>query len=79
MTGRACLRRPAAPVREVLPRAGAGAGSRSGLGIGLAVVRGLVEAMGGVVSARPSALGGLAVDLALPRATLPDVPTEGLP
>jgi two-component system sensor histidine kinase KdpD len=58
---------------------GRGAGSRSGLGIGLAVVRGLVEAMGGVVSARPSALGGLAVDLVLPRATLPDVPTEDLP
>ena len=37
-----------------------GEGSRRGTGIGLAVVRGLVEAMGGPVAARPSALGGLA-------------------
>lgn len=58
---------------------GRGAGSRIGLGIGLAVVRGLMEAMGGRVTARSSELGGLAVDLVLPRATLPDVPTEDLP
>ncbi len=50
---------------------GSAAGSRSGLGIGLAVVRGLVEAMGGRVTARSSELGGLAVDLALPEARLP--------
>jgi two-component system, OmpR family, sensor histidine kinase KdpD len=43
-------------------------GSRSGTGIGLAVVRGLVETMGGRVSARRSGLGGLAVDLDLPAA-----------
>jgi two-component system sensor histidine kinase KdpD len=46
--------------------------SRSGTGIGLAVVRGLVAAMGGRVAARRSELGGLAVDLDLPRASLPE-------
>jgi two-component system, OmpR family, sensor histidine kinase KdpD len=46
-------------------------GARVGTGIGLAVVRGLSEAMGGRASARPSDLGGLAVDLDLPAATLP--------
>jgi two-component system sensor histidine kinase KdpD len=50
---------------------GTAAGSRSGLGIGLAVVRGLVEGTGGRVTARRSALGGLAVDLALPLAATP--------
>ena len=44
---------------------------RAGTGIGLAVVRGLVEAMGGAVRARRSELGGLAVEIDLPRATLP--------
>jgi two-component system sensor histidine kinase KdpD len=44
------------------------AGSRSGTGIGLAVVRGLVETMGGRVAARQSELGGLAIDLDLPAA-----------
>jgi two-component system sensor histidine kinase KdpD len=39
-----------------------GDGSRPGSGIGLAVVRGLVEAMGGRVAARTGELGGLAVD-----------------
>ncbi len=39
--------------------------SRSGTGIGMAVVRGLVDAMGGQVSARRSAMGGLAVDIDL--------------
>ncbi|HEY5519155.1 MAG TPA: ATP-binding protein [Candidatus Limnocylindrales bacterium] len=42
--------------------------SRSGTGIGLAVVRGLVEAMGGEVNARRSELGGLAIDIDLPAA-----------
>jgi two-component system sensor histidine kinase KdpD len=41
-------------------------GSRRGTGIGLSVVQGLVEAMGGRVTARKSDLGGLAVDLDLP-------------
>jgi len=44
---------------------------RPGTGIGLAVVRGLVEAMGGRVQARPSTLGGLAVEMDLPHALLP--------
>ncbi len=45
--------------------------SRSGTGIGLAVVRGLAEAMGGRVTARRSARGGLAIDLDLPIAPVP--------
>ncbi|HTK46328.1 MAG TPA: DUF4118 domain-containing protein [Patescibacteria group bacterium] len=44
---------------------------RPGTGIGLAVVRGLVEAMGGRVRARASSLGGLAVEMDLPHARLP--------
>ena len=48
-----------------------GEGSRRGTGIGLSVVRGLVEAMGGRVAARPSSLGGLAIDLDLPAASAP--------
>jgi len=46
-------------------------GSRAGTGIGLAVVLGLVEASGGRVAARRSALGGLAVDLDLPVVAVP--------
>ena len=48
-----------------------GSGSRAGIGIGLAVARGLVEAMGGHVSARPSELGGLAIDIDLRLAQVP--------
>ena len=50
--------------------------SRSGTGIGLAVVRGLAEAMGGSVKARRSELGGLAIDIDLPVASVPARPTE---
>ncbi len=51
--------------------------SRTGTGIGLAVVRGLVEAMGGRVNARRSELGGLAVDIDIPAAMPPaDPPAE---
>ncbi len=39
--------------------------SRRGSGLGLAVVRGLVEAMGGRVTARASELGGLAIEIEL--------------
>lgn len=56
---------------------GSGRGSRSGTGIGLAVVRGLVEAMGGEVHAVRSELGGLAVDLDVVRAMLPAGLLEG--
>jgi two-component system sensor histidine kinase KdpD len=49
-----------------------GEGSRRGTGIGLAVVLGLVESMGGDVTARRSELGGLAVDI-----TVPSVAPEG--
>lgn len=45
--------------------------SRHGTGIGLAVVQGLVEAMGGQVAARRSELGGLAIDIDLPLAQVP--------
>jgi len=55
-----------------VPREGEGA--RRGLGIGLGVVRGLVEAMGGEVSASASPLGGLAVDIILDPA--PEPPGE---
>src|SRR6476646_10782509 len=48
-----------------------GEGSRRGTGIGLAVVRGIVEAMGGQVRARTSSLGGLALDVDLPAAPPP--------
>jgi two-component system sensor histidine kinase KdpD len=53
-------------------------GSRSGTGIGLAVVRWLIETMGGQVSARPSDLGGLAIDLDLlvARAAIAGVPVS---
>jgi two-component system, OmpR family, sensor histidine kinase KdpD len=54
-------------------RADGGRSGRSGTGIGLAVVRGFVEAMGGTVAARRSELGGLAVEIRLPGATLPAV------
>jgi two-component system sensor histidine kinase KdpD len=42
-----------------------------GIGIGLAVVRGLIEAMGGRVTARHSTLGGLAIDIDLPVGRVP--------
>jgi two-component system sensor histidine kinase KdpD len=64
---------------EALPRIfdrffRAGGGRRSagtGMGIGLAVVRGFIEAMGGRVVARRSALGGLAIDVDLRAAEIP--------
>lgn len=43
-----------------------GEGARRGTGVGLAVVRGLVETMGGEIVARPSPLGGLALIIDLP-------------
>src|SRR5262249_7938781 len=64
---------------ELLPRLfekfyrvpGVPSGSRSGTGIGLAGARGLIEARGGRLVARRSALGGLAMDLDLPVAEVP--------
>jgi two-component system sensor histidine kinase KdpD len=56
---------------------GAPGGSRGGSGIGLAVARGMIEATGGRVGARRSDLGGLAIDLELPMATLPAELTAG--
>jgi two-component system sensor histidine kinase KdpD len=61
----------ASPTRGDSGRAVPVRSSRAGTGIGLAVVRGLCEAMGGRASARGSELGGLAIDLDLPAATLP--------
>lgn len=55
--------------------AGPGEGSRRGLGVGLSVVRGMVEAMGGSVAARPGSDGGLTIELDLPAAEEP--PAEG--
>jgi len=50
--------------------------SRRGTGVGLAVARGMAEAMGGRIAARPSTLGGLAIDLDLPLA--PVLADQGL-
>jgi len=58
---------------------GAGRGARPGAGIGLAVVRGLVAAMGGRVAARISELGGLAIDVDLRTAPLPAAEAGGTP
>lgn len=49
----------------------------AGTGIGLSVARGLAEAMGARVTARPSDLGGLAIDIDLPEAELPAELTAG--
>ena len=54
-----------------------GEGSRRGTGIGLAVVLGLVESMGGHVSARPGELGGLAVDITVPSVAPEDTAVPG--
>jgi two-component system sensor histidine kinase KdpD len=48
-----------------------GPGTRGGTGIGLAVVHGLVEAMGGRVASRTGQLGGLAIDIDLPLVRVP--------
>jgi K+-sensing histidine kinase KdpD len=55
-----------------------GEGARRGTGVGLAVVRGLVETMGGAIVARPSALGGLALAIDLPVAA-PDPAADDAP
>lgn len=45
--------------------------ARQGTGLGLAMVKGLAEAMGGSVAASRSPLGGLSIDVWLPRAATP--------
>ena len=50
--------------------------ARAGLGIGLSVARGLVEAIGGQLSAERSGLGGLAIRFRLPRARLTERPID---
>jgi two-component system sensor histidine kinase KdpD len=54
-----------------------GEGSRRGTGIGLAVVRGIIDAMGGQVRARASVLGGLALDFDLRTAPPPSPAEDG--
>lgn len=57
---------------EKFYRAGSVSSSaRAGSGLGLSIVLGFVEAMGGEVSLRRSALGGLAVDLDLVQTRMP--------
>jgi two-component system sensor histidine kinase KdpD len=53
-----------------------GSRSEGGTGIGLAVVKGLAEAMGGSVLARPSALGGLGVVVRLQIDSEPELAAE---
>jgi two-component system sensor histidine kinase KdpD len=50
--------------------------ARIGTGLGLAVVKGMVDAMGGSVAASASRLGGLAIDLRLPIATESPLPAD---
>ncbi len=52
-------------------------GARQGMGIGLSVVKGMVEALGGSVTARRAEEGGLAIELLLPIA--PEPPIEAIP
>jgi two-component system sensor histidine kinase KdpD len=54
-------------------------GARRGTGLGLAVVRGLVEAMGGSVAAARSDLGGLAVAIRLPSGAAVAPTGDGVP
>jgi K+-sensing histidine kinase KdpD len=56
-----------------------GSPSEGGSGIGLAVVKGLAEAMGGSVLARPSALGGLEVVVRLQIDSEPELAVEAEP
>src|SRR5207247_8786379 len=68
-------------LHDALPISSTSQGSRPGLGLGLAIVRGMVEAMGGSVSASPSPLGGLRITVELPAAGTapgePATPTGG--
>jgi two-component system sensor histidine kinase KdpD len=43
-------------------------GPRHGMGLGLAIAKGFVEAMGGVIAAEASELGGLRIEIRLPAA-----------
>lgn len=64
---------PPDQVGRLFERFAPGSGHRSGFGLGLAVARGMVEAMGGSISAAESDLGGLAISIELPVAA-PDEP-----
>jgi two-component system sensor histidine kinase KdpD len=61
---------PAAAIPHLFDRfyraPGQSATSRRGVGLGLTVVRGLVDAMDGTVTAAPSDLGGLAIVIRVP-------------
>ena len=64
---------PAEGLPRLFERFTPGTGHRSGFGLGLAVAHGMVEAMGGTISADRSDLGGLAITIELPTAA-PDAP-----
>lgn len=74
----AMLERIFEPFVRVRPLGRGTAGNR-GTGLGLAVVHGLVEAMGGQVRARRSRLGGLAIEIDLRAAEVPAELSAGAP
>jgi two-component system sensor histidine kinase KdpD len=51
--------------------------ARRGMGIGLSIVRGMTDALGGVATAHPSTLGGLAIEIDLPAIPASSEPDAG--